>query len=193
MKNQLSKEKLLIKILGSFSETKNIEEIKRKLVTETGKALDLQICSIYDFDETVDNMLPVDKYGEYLNPVSKIPSDVGNKETIKNNTDIISILKKKKEIFASSTEELISKYQIINYKDELIESLKTENIEAQVILPIVYSDKLLGAFTIGYNYKKFFKKKNWIFSGYLLRSSEQYYTKQNFMKEKKIPLKGKKY
>ncbi len=179
------KEKLLIKILDSFSETKNIKQIKKNLVSKTGSALNLRSCSIYEFDKNKDSLLILDEYGQYLGS-KDIPSEIGNTETIKIHKDIIKLLKQKQEIVYSNVNELVNKYKIVNHRDEIIEYYKKYNIKSGVIIPIEHSGEVLWVFAIDYDYEKNFTNEELNFFRLLTRQfGVVFYQAQLYEKEKK--------
>lgn len=156
-KEKHNKNKLLINILTSFTKTKNIKEIKKNLVVEICKSLDLKACSIFEFDNEINDFLPLDEYVSCLCHKNncQIYSN-GRLQYISRN--IFEILKQKNEVVFSNSRELIDKFNIKKDTDEIFQWYEEHDIKAGVYIPIVQAEQVLGVFIFFYGEEKVFSE-----------------------------------
>jgi GAF domain-containing protein len=63
---QADKEKLLITIITNIRNSLDINDLKHKIVTEIGKALDADKCGIFEYDSNSKKFFTLDEHSQYL-------------------------------------------------------------------------------------------------------------------------------
>jgi len=148
-KQTAEREQLLRNIISIISGILDINNIKKTVVEEIGKALNSDRCVIYQVDLDTDKFMPVDKYSEYRSSPD-LNSHVGiNLEEKK--------FKKFKELLQCEKKELIVT-DIDNppgeYDPSIIEILKEYQVKSNYTLPIIYSNRVIGILYINFAKEK---------------------------------------
>lgn len=154
-KRQAEKEFLLRNILTTIRNTLDINEVKKRIVTEIGKTLNSNICIINQVDPNTGKFLVIDKFSEFRSSedvYSLVGLDVENN---KHSRYFKKIFLEKQEIIAPEWKnylKTIPKQLINNEAKELIKNL---NIKSGYLLPITYADKHLGMLYIFYTQESY--------------------------------------
>lgn len=147
------REALLSRIVVAMRSSLDINQIKNAIVTEVGKTLNVDICSIATYVPKEDYFY-VDEHSEYRssdNENSLIHYDGKSK----NVEWFINLFKNINEFFYENVDEFINKNQLNNTLAENF--LRDYNVKSSYNVAIYYANELLGYLFLIYtnNYKKF--------------------------------------
>lgn len=141
---QAESETLTRKILETIRSTLDINEVKTKIVTEVGKAVNADRCFIVEYDKENDKFLPVKD--EYLSS-----DEIISYKGVDVNVDVpyfVEVLKKGEKIFINSTKNFMEE----NLYDKELEKITIEkyNIKSAFGVPFSYYNDLLGLLVVHY-------------------------------------------
>lgn len=147
------REALLSKIVIAMRSSLDINQIKNAIVSELGKTLNVDICSIATYVSKEDYFY-VDEYSEYRSS-DNVNSLINYDGKSKNVEWFINLFKNINEFFYENVEEFINKNQLNNTLAESF--LRDFNIKSSYNVAIYYANELLGYLFLIYtnNYKKF--------------------------------------
>ena len=151
-KQSAEKEKLLRYFVTTIRESLDIEEIKNKIVMETGKLLKADRVFIVEIDEETDKYAPVTPKAEYLSDPG-LKSLVGLDLSVMETSNIIQSARKLKlDLIHPDLNAFLDTKKPTNTKIKAF--IDSFGIKASIILNIVHADKNLGALVVHYNQKK---------------------------------------
>ena len=139
-KENAERENSLRTILETMRSSLDINVIKNTIVTEIGKALNLDICFIMLHDP-VNDYFYVDKYSEYLSS-PKEKSFVGANSEDPKFKCFMDSFKKNQDVSFSNSEEFIIQNNLQGSSEEGF--LKEYNIKSSYSISTYYADNLLG-------------------------------------------------
>lgn len=142
IKKQSRRESLLRTIISTIRTSLDINEVKKTIVTETGRAFNADRCYIRTYDKTKDSFLPVEEDSEYLSsPKIKIMAGRLINSGILNSVN--SNVKEHKEKIIYGSDLYKQNPIVLNYLKEL-------DFKSGIVIPIEFSDDLMGVLVIHY-------------------------------------------
>lgn len=151
-KQAAQKEKLLRYFITTIRESLNIEDIKHKIVTETGKLLHADRVFIIEVDEQTDKYLPVAASAEYLSDKGLKSITDMDLSMLEGNTIISQAKNLRLDLIHPDLDEFFEEKQNLNPR--IKQFVKDYGIKASIILNIMYTEKFFGNLVIHYNQKK---------------------------------------
>lgn len=134
------RESLLRNIFETMRSSLDVNTIKNKIVTELGKALNMDICFIMTY-KPQENYFDIDEHSEYLSsPEEK--SFVGANSEAPEFRFFMNSFKNNLEVDFANVEEYIIKNNLQNTPEEGF--LKACNIKSSYNVPVYYANTLLG-------------------------------------------------
>ena len=148
---RMEREALLNRIITTIRGSLDINKTKTAIVNEVGKTFNANRCFIRLFRKENDNLLPVDKYSEYLSSLNEISL---YEYTFDTKFDEIVKLHYKSNLGF-----------IIPDVDEFLDELDPDNIVAKTVseilgvkshycFPIINNNEFIGAFAVQYTKEK---------------------------------------
>jgi GAF domain-containing protein len=153
----IERESLLSNIITHIINSLDMNDLKKKIVTEIGKSLKADRCVINRFDHKSGQYLTIDEYSEYLSS-SDISSFIGiNIETDIQFNYFKNLYLEQGEMFAPDWIEYLDNINSEQVSLETKELIKTFKIKSNYVFPINYQDQFLGSLYLTYvkNYKVF--------------------------------------
>lgn len=142
------REKLLRKITETIRQTLNVNETKKTIVTEIGKALNADIAYIVTYDSETNTPRTVDEYSEYRADESA-KSLVGYDFSGDQLKFLSSFHSQNKPIYMQNADEFIKEN---NLSDTGLERwIREENIKSAIGMSMSYGGKIFGVLAVHYN------------------------------------------
>ena len=150
-KNMAERERINRNIIEILRSSIDKAIIKKLFVKNIGKFFDADRVFFSEYDDKEKRYLPVDKDSEYLaNPSEK--SFIGydwSKDSIK---DYFQAILEKREVKIFSMEEYIKEKQV---DGDIINLLEEAKVKSSYSFPVLYQDKIMGAFCLDFTQKNF--------------------------------------
>ena len=146
-KQRKERELSLIKIIGALRQSLNINETKKNLVTEIGKALEADRVFLVSFDPEINTPQILDEYSEYLsssNQVSLVGFDFASSEV----DFFTDIHKETKSIIIEDIKKYIEENKLKNTSIE--KWLSYIKLKTGIGVTISYDKKIYGVLAIHY-------------------------------------------
>lgn len=144
-KQTAEREELLRKIISIIQSTMDINEIKKTVVKEIGKALNADRCVIYQVDTETDEFMVIDENSEYLSSPD-IKSHMGiNLEEEKFKTVKKLLQYEKQELIIPDVDNHSE-----HYDPSIIELLREYGVKSNYTIPIIYNERVLGILYINF-------------------------------------------
>lgn len=143
---QAEREALLRKITETIRKTLDINETKKTIVKEVGKAFNADRTLLVSFDPETNIALPLDEFSEYKTDDSKslVGYDFSNPEV----SFLSNIYKQKKSLLSQNIEEFIKENHLEN--SDVEKWLNKYQMKSGLGVPIFYGNKNFGVMTINY-------------------------------------------
>lgn len=148
------RESVLRDIVETIRSTLNLNEMKKQIVTQIGKAFDVERCIIHQINLDTQKFYIIDEFSEYK-ALDEIASYVG----IDIERPSLSFFKKMfssgKEMIAPNWPDYLDKLEDVS--DKTKDWIRSLDIKSDYVFPIIFDNKLLATFYLTYtqNYKNF--------------------------------------
>lgn len=142
-------------IINSIRSTIDINEMKKKIVTELGQTYEVDRCVIHQINPTTKKFMVIDEHSEYRSSpeyASFVGIDLeGKDQQYRFFTDLF---KSDEGLMAPDWEEYLSKIDYSLVTQQTRELMKTLDIKSNYIFPVKYRGLLLGTVYFNFNKKK---------------------------------------
>lgn len=145
-KQSAKRETLLRKITETIRQTLNINETKRTIVTEIGKALNADRVFIVEFDVKTNSPEILDNYSEYIKPGVK--SLIGYDFSSSQVEFLANIHKQKEMIIMENYEDFIKLNHLQGTETE--KWIIDAEIKSGLGIPMIYGEKNIGVLAVHY-------------------------------------------
>jgi len=149
-KQKAERETVLRKMLETIRSTIDINQMKKQIVEEIGKYLNVERCVIHQVDQKTGKFAIIDEFSEYMiddSLVSYVGIDIEDKhlEFFKN------LFSSKAEMLAPNWPECLNNLENVDQVTK--EWINTLGIKSDYVFPIVHNDKLLASLYLTYTKK----------------------------------------
>lgn len=157
-KESLERETLLRKIIETARSTFDLNQMKKNVVTEIGKALNADRVFIVEFDPETQQFRPLDEYSEYLpNPDLVAYSFVGFDFTSPEVAGFAKIHKESGGVIFDDLDKFIEENNMAGTLEE--KWLAEGNVKACITIPITHSGILYSTITLHYTREYHFSRE----------------------------------
>lgn len=146
-------ENLVRKIVDTIRSTLELEKMKKQIVTEIGKAFNVERCIIHQMNTETGKFYIIDENSEYMS-LDDIPSYAGIDIENEDLKFFKGLFSSGKEMIAPNWPEYLNKLENIDEKTK--EWINTLQIKSDYVFPIIFNKKLLATLYLTYtkNYKE---------------------------------------
>lgn len=148
-KKLAERESLFREIITTVRESLDINVVKKKIVTEIGKAFSIDRCVLHQFNPETEKFQIIDEFSEYTSE-PEIVSFRGLDFTNNPVFDYFDKLFRNKEgFYASDWNEWVETHEQL-FSEYTKDCLLAYDNKSNYALPVVFNDKLLGMLYLGY-------------------------------------------
>lgn len=151
---RVKRESILRDIVETIRSTLDLNEMKKQIVTQIGKAFNVERCIIHQVNPDTQKFYIIDEFSEYI-ALDEISSYVG----IDIERPSLNFFR---EMFSSGKEMIVPNWpdyldKLEDVSDKTKEWIRSLDIKSDYVFPIIFDNKLLATFYLTYtqNYKNF--------------------------------------